>query len=214
MLNGGIGNQLFSYSAARRLSIVNGFELIVDNTSGFERDYKYRRQYQLDCFNIFHRKATRFEKLEPFSRVRRKFIIEYNKFRSFKDRRYIVQNDMNFNPELLQLRPSGNLHLSGYWQSEKYFKDIEHIIRNDLTIVPPTDDLNIRLGEKMSNYNSVAIHVRFFESINNDNSSNVTNGYYENAIKEIQSRTNVDHYFIFSFSLFFLSFFFIVSLLS
>ena len=39
-LKGGLGNQLFCYAAARRLSIANNAELKADDISGFKRDYK------------------------------------------------------------------------------------------------------------------------------------------------------------------------------
>ena len=63
---GGIGNQLFGYSAARRLSIVSGRELVIDDVSGFTYDKKYKRKYQLDNFNVSSRKATAAERMEPF----------------------------------------------------------------------------------------------------------------------------------------------------
>lgn len=37
---GGLGNQLYCYAAAKRLAIKNNTELIVDDVSGFKRDYE------------------------------------------------------------------------------------------------------------------------------------------------------------------------------
>jgi len=62
---GGLGNQHFCYAAARRLSIVNSAELVIDAVSGFVHDHDYQRRYQLDHFNIPCRKATPAERLEP-----------------------------------------------------------------------------------------------------------------------------------------------------
>jgi len=45
---GGLGNQLFCYAAARRLAFVRNAELVIDDVSGFVRDYTHQRHYQLD----------------------------------------------------------------------------------------------------------------------------------------------------------------------
>ena len=70
-IQGGMGNQLFSYAAARRLALVNGAELVIDDRSGFVRDHNYRRSYQLERFRIPCRKASAAELLAPFPRIRR-----------------------------------------------------------------------------------------------------------------------------------------------
>ena len=70
-IKGGLGNQLYCYAAAKRLAIKNNAELIIDDVSGFKRDYLYQRRYMLDRFKIPHRKATSIERLNPFERVRR-----------------------------------------------------------------------------------------------------------------------------------------------
>ena len=43
-LSGGIGNQLFQYAAAKNLSIINNAELILDKTTGFITDLKFKRK--------------------------------------------------------------------------------------------------------------------------------------------------------------------------
>ena len=119
---GGLGNQLFIYAAARRLALVNHAELVLDDVSGFVRDHDYKRQCQLDHFKITCRKATAAERLEPFSRVSRYLKRRWNQSLPFAQRTYLVQEGMDYEPRLLQLKPQGTLYLEGYWQSEKYFK--------------------------------------------------------------------------------------------
>ena len=53
---GGLGNQLFCYAAARRLSLVNGMELVLDDTSGFSRDFSDRKSTRL---NSSHSRRSR-----------------------------------------------------------------------------------------------------------------------------------------------------------
>lgn len=47
-IKGGLGNQLFCYAAARRLALANDAELVIDDVTGFLRDFQYRRRYTLD----------------------------------------------------------------------------------------------------------------------------------------------------------------------
>ena len=47
VLQGGLGNQLFIYSAARRLALQTRSELVLDNKSGFERDVRYKKTYDV-----------------------------------------------------------------------------------------------------------------------------------------------------------------------
>ena len=72
-LKGGLGNQLFCYAAARRLSLVNDAELVLDTVTGFEYDHLYKRTYSLAGFSISARLATPQERMEPFGRIRRMF---------------------------------------------------------------------------------------------------------------------------------------------
>ena len=195
---GGIGNQLFSYAAARRLALVNNAELAIDHVSGFVRDHKYQRQYQLDHFNIPCRKATLWERMEPFSRYRRFLKKRWSKHLPFENRSYIKQEFIDFDSRLLQVKPQGTVYLEGYWQSEKYFKDVEETIRSELQIIPPNDPINQEHAQKILNRRAVAVHVRFFDLPGKDGVNNVPNKYYKNAIEKMESILEDAHYYLFS----------------
>jgi len=194
---GGLGNQLFIYSAARRLALVNHAELVLDNVSGFAYDKVYQRHYHLDHFNIPCRKATAAERLEPFSRVRRNIMRKLNKRKPFEHRAYLEQEGIDFNPRLLHFNPQGTLYLEGYWQSEDYFKDVEKLIRQELQIKPPTDAANLTMVEQIRSCIGVAVHVRFFDkpkiTVNNAPSD-----YYNRAVEAMERMSPAAHYFIFS----------------
>jgi hypothetical protein len=194
-LFGGIGNQLFIYVAARRLSLVNNAELVLDDVSGFVRDYVYQRHYQLDHFNIPCRKATMAERMEPFSRVRRYLKRRRNARLPFDQRGYIQQEGFDFDPRLLQLKPRGDLYLEGYWQSEDYFKDVETTIRQDLQIQPPIDAVNQAMANRIRCQTAVAVHVRFFIG---EPHKNAPGDYYHSAIAEMERRVDNAHYYLFS----------------
>lgn len=197
-IRGGLGNQLFCYAAARRLALVNNAELLIDDVTGFARDYEYRRKCALDNFNIPVRKATPAERLEPFERYRRGVEKWLSRRKSFFVRHYLEQEGQDFDERLLVLKVNGTLYLDGLWQSESYFKDVEQTVREDLRIIPPTDALNQRMANEIRNKNAVALHVRWFNSANSTVTHNVSTDYYNRAIVLMEEKIELPHYFLFS----------------
>src|SRR3990167_10520191 len=125
-LTGGIGNQMFQYAMARAVAEQNKVDLGID-ISWFDR-YKNNltpREYALDDFNIsgkllktgiFYRILSKLSFLENIRPPQRKYYIKEKQI-------------FHFDPEVFKI--SGNVYLDGYWQNEKYFKDIEEIIRKE-----------------------------------------------------------------------------------
>lgn len=197
-IKGGLGNQLFCYAAARRLALINNAELVIDDVSGFVRDHEYRRQYSLDHFLIPCRKALSGERMEPFSRYRRLLAKLIARRQPFFARKYIEQNDDRFDARLLNLRPRSDIYIDGLWQSESYFKDVEHIIRGDLRIIPPADDVNQVVGERIRGCNAVALHVRWFDAPGGVVVNNISVNYYRRAIALMNEKLDSPRYFLFS----------------
>jgi Glycosyl transferase family 11 len=197
-IKGGLGNQLFCYAAARRLTIVNGAELVIDASTGFARDFRYQRQYSLDHFCIPVRKATSSERLEPFERYRRGVMKWLSLNQPFSKRSYLEQEGLNFDDRLLNLKVKRTLYLDGGWQSEQYFKDVEEIIREDLRIIEPQNTENHQMTENIINVNAVAVHIRWFHNSKAGGTHNLSTGYYQNAIKLIEMKIDSPHYFVFS----------------
>jgi hypothetical protein len=195
---GGLGNQLFCYAAARRLALANNAELVIDDVSGFVRDHNYLREYQLDHFNIPCRKATPAERLEPFSQYRRYLKRWLNRKLPFEERSYIMQEGINFDPRLLQVKPYNKVYLEGYWQSEDYFKDVQATIRSELEIKPPTDEVNRTMADQIRDTLAVAVHVRFFDAPSQEGTNNAPEDYYARAVAQMETLTSGAHYFVFS----------------
>ncbi len=201
-IKGGLGNQLFCYSAARRLALVNNAEFVIDTVTGFKRDFEYSSKYMLNHFNISARQANSNERLEPFERYRRGLLKWTSNRKPFSERIYLEQkwSDFNeeFNNQFLKLKVAGIIYLDGYWQSETYFKDIEEIIREDLKIIPPTDQENHKIASIIRNCNAVAVHVRWFSSPGSTEEHNVSQDYYKRAIALMEKRLDAPQYFLFS----------------
>jgi len=180
------------------MAIINDVDLVLDDVSGFAADHDYQRRYQLNHFNIPCRHATRFERLEPLARLRRFLKRAISRWYLFEERSYIMQDGIDFDVRLLTVKPNGTLYLEGYWQSEQYFKDVESLIRNDLHIIPPVDDINQSMAEQIRNCQAVAVHVRFFDAPQELGVSNAPPDYYDRAVAKMETMTPGAHYFIFS----------------
>lgn len=206
-IKGGLGNQLFCYSVARRLALVNNAELVIDDVTGFIRDYKYRRRYMLDCFNLPVRKATQAERLEPFERYRRGFLKWSSRRLLFEKRPYIEQEGLGFDQRVLKLKVEGTVYLDGYWQSEQYFKDVEEIIRRDLSFKTGFREEIIKLAEAIKNVKSVGIHVRRLHGVANHSHAvplknrpdiHLDINYYHRAIDYLRTILKDPHFFVFA----------------
>ncbi len=197
-INGGLGNQLFCYAAARRLALVNNAELVIDDVTGFARDRQYCRQYMLDRFQIPVRKATPPDRLEPFERYRRGVMKWLSRRKPLAERRYLEQEGIDFDERLLSVKVKGILYLDGLWQSEGYFKDVEPTIRADLRIQPPTDPYNQAMAERIRGTQAVAVHVRWFDAPGSESPHNAAVDYYQRAIALMNERVPTAHYFLFS----------------
>ena len=197
-LFGGLGNQLFIYGAARALAARCEAELVLDSVSGFQRDLRYKRDYMLNNFRCVGRLATPGERLEPFGRVRRNLLRTINSCLPFERRRYLRQTAKDFEPHLLNHPVSGTLYLEGYWQSECYFDDISHDIRQELTFEPKLSELQRELAAEIDETLSVSVHVRFFGEYEDTDRRKVLLAYYADALDQIAAHAPGARYFVFS----------------
>jgi len=200
-LIGGLGNQMFQYAIGRSLAYRLNTELKLD-ISYFERNTL--RQYHLFPFNIIQNFAT----LDDLNRVRKSYFVRLKSpIQLLKDTLNreipiipITERFVDFDPEILNL--PDNVYLNGYWQSEKYFKDIEEIIRNEFRIKIPPDPFNKKIGEQIQYEESVSIHVRRGDYVS-DPETNQAHGvcnieYYQKAVNEIITRVNNPQFYLFS----------------
>jgi len=95
-----------------------------------------------------------------------------------------------------------NIYLEGYWQSEKYFKHIESIIRNDFTYINETDSDNLKILNRIKGSESIAIHFRRGDYINNRKTNEVhgicSMEYYNSAVDYIAQKVSSPYFFIYS----------------
>jgi len=196
-LTGGIGNQMFQYAMGRAVAIRNKTDLAMD-ISWFDR-YKNNlapREYALDNFNI----SGKLLRTGIFHRILSKLTFLEN-LRPPQKRYYIKEKQIfHFDPEVFKI--SKDVYLNGYWQNEKYFKDIEEIIRKEFTLKNPFSEIAFKIAKKISETNSVSLHIRRGDYVE-DKITNQFHGicsldYYLKAISIILEKVGRPSFFIFS----------------
>ncbi len=200
-LNGGLGNQLFQYAAGKALAEHHGVELKLD-MSFFDNDPL--RVYELENFNISAEIASKKELNDLFPEDRSavlrwaktlvREVIPYYRRNVYREPYFHF--DDNF------FKAQKNVYLSGYWQSDKYFSNIATAIIKAFQIVSLPDAKNAELLKKIQNANSVSIHVRRGDYVNNPNVSRIHGlcslDYYMDSIKLIFEKILSPQFFIFS----------------
>jgi len=195
-IQGGLGNQLFQYAAGRRLAIKNRTELKLDTTL-YRPEHRYYRHYHLNFFNI---KAAIANDREIADFLHNKLLKLADFFKPLTKRSIINYQGYDYDRMILKLTGK-NIYLSGYWQSEKYFKDIEDMIKQEVTLKNPLGNYATELGKLIDGHNSVSLHIRRGDYLNEKFSRVYTSlplAYYTEASKVIMTKVAKPHFFIFS----------------
>jgi hypothetical protein len=198
-LLGGFGNQMFQYALGRCLSIRKNTELELDINSLLNSlgGCAYRR-YALNVFNI-NAEIVNGAKLKHIKRLKKSKL--YRKLYRFcpYSKKILIREQESFKYDPNIFKCSKNVYLEGYWQSEKYFIDIEDVIRKEFTICLPQGQENLLLSHEIDNNNSVCVHVRRGDYVT-DKNTNVYHGvcsmeYYHKAIELLLDNGIVNPYF-------------------
>jgi hypothetical protein len=216
----GLGNQLFMYAHAFSLAKKINKTLLIDNTSGFfQKKNKLRGQkYLLDCFNINNTLAPSKYKydnhykyilkkilicLDVFSKNQSFLLEKTYKFKHFKEAiTYQNYDKINF---------SNNFYIQGNFENEKYFQNYRDDLINIITVKNNFININKDLINKISNTNSVSIHIRKhrfsdqnikkYDSINKTKSDEFTQktlNYIDRGIAFFNSKFDNLNFFVWS----------------
>lgn len=214
-LGGGLGNQLFQYAFGRRMSLANDAELCID-ASGFQRilapdPERGVRVFGLDHFNIagtILRERSRRNAPRPW--LQRKFRKYLNKAANLLERRkpYYMRREVyepedqhfTFDAHVYGRRISDDVTFYGYWQTEKYFHEVEQLLRQELVVKDRLEGLNADLANEMSSTDSVSIHVR-----HGDNANAVATAlgvlpseYFQTSVSQLTKEVSQPHFYVFS----------------
>jgi hypothetical protein len=201
-LKGGLGNQMFEFSA--------GYVLAKERNTDFKLDLTHLRtkekfqnetprEFQLDFFNISVESATEqeiFKVKKQYSRG----LLPILKLDS-----YLIM--LNIVKYPLLARISSDIYMDGYFQNEEYFQKYEKDIRKmfSLKVRYLTKDFVKMCDEIKRNFdNSVSIHIRRGDYVTNTQANKwhglLRKDYYYNAIEYIKNKQGVEKPYIYVFS--------------
>jgi len=225
-LIGGLGNQMFQYAAGRKLAHKHSTTLKLDITD-FKNDPL--RSYELNNFKIVESFANQ-DEIDTYKnmiivlgkkfqssfentllggqenlfkrklmRIKERFLYKGNlPFISYP--RVYSQPFFHFDPNFYNL--PNDIYLIGHWQSEKYFKKIEQIIKTEYSPRIPLKDNNLDMATRIKENESVGVHFRRGDYLNDPKTvachGNLKLDYFQKCIKIITEKLHKPHFFLFS----------------
>ncbi len=200
-MTGGLGNQMFQYALYLQL-VSQGKDVKFDDVSEYELDNA--RPIMLWTFGIDYPKASRdeinkitdgFMKLSH--RIRRKI-------RGRKSHKY-EEKSCNFDPAVLEKDPA---YLTGYFQSERYFKTVEKQVREAFCFREQVlEDVQDELKNKIRIYQTdiqnsfaVSLHIRRGDYLDNQEvyGGICTREYYASAVAHVKKSYPDAIFYVFS----------------
>lgn len=195
----GLGNQMFQYAFYKKMKKI--YKNVYGNLDTFKRDMKIHNGYELDrvfgveieekkvIFDSFF-SMVRLKKRTIFHRIIQKFLRELNLLV------YLEKWNENIEQKINKKRI---VFYTGWWQSERFFKDISDELRKDFSFPEFRDKKNLEISEKIKNSNSISIHIRRGDYLSDKGLGGLASlEYYQRAIKYIKSKVENPYFFIFS----------------
>lgn len=195
-LSGGLGNQLFQYAAGRALSLRLGCNLTLDTSWYYKKENRF---FVLNKFSMEDEEPIKKISVSNnlglfFNRANRRFSRYIYGLPIFKEKKFSFNEDFNS-----ILRP---VYLEGYWQSERYFIDIRHVILRELQLKDGLPEKCKNILEDINASNSVCVHIRRGDYVNNKIAAKLHSicalDYYHKAINLTAQKLKKPKFFIFS----------------
>jgi hypothetical protein len=190
-LQGGLGNQMFEYACGRALAVKNDTDLVLDIGYLLDRTPRKNftfRDYALDVFTISAQTVSR---KKPYWQM----LLTKVKNKILKSKG--IEKSFSYDPGVLSFGPSASL--IGYWQSPKYFAGYEDVIRKDFALKEPLPAHSQQLLEEIKHTNSVAVHVRRGDFVDNPyHDIGLTPDYYSKGLAYIMEQYTIEKVYVFS----------------
>ena len=151
----GMGNQMFQYALYQAL-LAQGKEVKLDRARYTHIDNKRKCILDYECFELKYRLCS--------SKEARQYMLGTGMtarvlMRVFGDKstHYYEKSEYEYDPYVMQLQEG---YLDGFWQSWKYFENIELQIRKLFKFKSKLSEKNKLFVNQIRGTNSVAVHVR------------------------------------------------------
>jgi hypothetical protein len=193
-LKGGLGNQLFQYAVARQIAHNHDVSLKLDLSfllSDSPNKAYTHRDLELNKLNINAEIATE-EEIQTLWKKRWQNLFQPT---------WIKEHGADLNKKVL--KASKSCYLDGFWQSEKYFLNIQEIIRKEFSFKELLEESHfLEWIKKIKSCNSVSIHFRRGDYVQNA-IANQYHGvcsidYYQKSVQLIFQKVLNPVFFVFS----------------
>lgn len=183
----GLGNQMFQYAYARALQ-AKGMDVRLDMGKAYDEVFgKYRNHIQrttgIQNFNLRIKpidvyKYGRYSYLNQDTFVRKiQYALGKNSMWFYN---FYEEEEQKYSKKAEKIK--GNYYIKGWFQSERYFKDIRNILLKEFT---PKKKIIIsgEIKEALNNPQSVSIHIRRGDYVKANNTVSIL--YYQKAVQYI-----------------------------
>lgn len=205
LIQGGCGNQFFQYAFARSIQEQTGQELTICWDSVFKSSHLFNGGE--DCLQYFQTKYS-----TDAGKLKRKpawilltvinkiysCIRKYRKYEMYDSRDYVYQTKAagilsyfgiiffgaSYRP--LRIPKTKDIVISGYFESDKYFKAIETEIKEELRVKKEFPVLNKRMYTEICKSNSVCVSIKRRDIKNNAYAYDIS--YFYHALSYIKAR--------------------------
>ncbi|MGZ0656218.1 alpha-1,2-fucosyltransferase [Coraliomargarita sp. W4R72] len=191
LLCGGLGNQLFQYAFGRALTERYSGSLEIDIRTGFARDFQYKRNYELDVFSLAS--AVRIVTPSKLGAECERVKLALARRRLLLESRYLIEGALDGAEDFRSLPARHKYTLFGYWQSQRYFSDIEAQLREELRFKRELSTDNQEIAAQMRSEASVALHVRRLQY-----DCAIDPSYYDRVIPQMLDRVPDAKFYCFS----------------
>ncbi len=185
---GRMANQMFCWAFAKSLSKKSGLDFLIDDSSNSQKLSHF------ECFEDYKKHSV---KKCPFKKLLRT-IIPIRSIRNSIAKEHFnmphvnegVGNFMKYQPKLMEIKEP--TYISGFYQTEKYFKYIREDLLKDFTLKTPLNKKNQEILDKINSTESVSLHFRrgdYTKKNNQKTYGTFTEEYYQNAVKTIAEKT-------------------------
>ena len=184
ILSGGLGNQMFEY--AFYLSCKNKGIKLKLNRDLYEVSRMHNGYLLGHVFGVPESEVTKSSKLSVFIT---RIIHRYHPA-------HLVYSDtpMMFSEKAFR---TNRIFIDGCFINPLYFESIRELISKAF-VFREIDSYNMCLGERMLSDNSVSIHIRRGDYLNNPVYGVCNEDYYEKAIRHIEKQVSNPSFFVFS----------------
>ncbi len=152
---GGLGNQMFQYAAGRALSLKNNIPFKID----FDCPYKHvKYTYNLHVFLHQAEQSGSGElwKSKPKTKFAKRLFMIAGK--NYNCKLVKEKKEFTFNKDFFDIEDGS--YVSGFFQTEKYFLDVEDVIRKDFTFKTEPSEANKKYISEINAVNAVSLHIR------------------------------------------------------